>query len=313
MKKILYVNHGQSNRCGVYDLGLRHYLSIANMDEYDIIYREIDTIASYFENCQEIKPDGIIFNYMTVTSPWINGNINLYKCKKYCVPHLFFPNDFSFQEDPSRTLFDYFIILDKNSEETNTVFKTDRPLTKYNSDVKEKNIIPRIGSFGFGFKHKMMHIITHHINECFDEAEIYMHTPKAHFSHGDEGPEIIRDCTSQITKPGIKIYFSNQFLPEMEVIQNLNKNDINCLFYSEYASQGISSSLDYLVSAQKPIMITNSKMFRSFSSDLPNYPQTSLKEIYNHFDQYRDGVTSIYNLSINKIKQQTKEIFDRTI
>ncbi len=313
MKKILYINHGQSKKCGVYDLGLRHYMSIKNIKTYDIVYKEIDNIIDYFESCYSIKPDAIIFNYMNVTSPWINSDINLYKCKKYCVPHLFFKNNFSFQEDPDRSLFDYFIILDKNSETSNGVFKTDRPLTIYNNSIKEKNKIPKIGSFGFSFKHKMLHIITRHVNECFDEAEIYMHIPRAHFSYKDEEEEIKRDCIREITKSGIKIEFSNEFLPENEVIKNLNKNDINCLFYPEQSSQGISSSLDYLISAQKPIMITNSEMFRSFSDDLPKYPQVSLKQIYDNYNEYMYDVINIYNSSIDKIKIQTEDIFNRTI
>ena len=36
----------------------------------------------------------------------VNENINLYKCKKYCIPHLFYKSNF-IEEDANKNIFDY--------------------------------------------------------------------------------------------------------------------------------------------------------------------------------------------------------------
>jgi hypothetical protein len=89
MKKIVYINHGLAEKCGVHDLGVRHFNSIRNIEGYNISYYEIDSINSYFEMCSKEKPDGIFFNHMRATSSWINKNINYIKkesnIKKSCI------------------------------------------------------------------------------------------------------------------------------------------------------------------------------------------------------------------------------------
>jgi hypothetical protein len=313
MKKVLYINHGISKKCGVYDLGLRHYKTISNIDGYDIKYYEIDDIESYFNICNIESPDAIVFNYMRFTSPWITTEINNYKCVKICVPHLFQKNNFIFPEDPHRLIFDFFIVLDKSSDENNYTFKTSRPILQFDSVYKNKNTIPKIGSFGFGFMRKMLDIITYHVNESFEEAEINFHIPRPHFIFVEEQDRVIQSCVEKITKSGIKINFNTEFLDDSEVILNLNKNDINCLFYDSNMIDGISSSLDYMISAQKPILISDSPMFRSFSYDLPKYPKTSIKDIYDNFDKYNFTTNNLYIDEVKNLKIETKKIFDKVI
>jgi hypothetical protein len=311
MKKVLYVNHGISKKCGVYDLGLRHFLSIKDIDDCDIKYEEIDSIDKYFKICELEKPEIIIFNYMPITCSWLNETINNYKCVKICVPHLFTNGDIrSFRNN----IFDYYIVLDKNSISDKICFKTNRPLTVFKSVKKDKNKIPTIGSFGFAFTYKFFNRIVKHVNDCFDEAIINFYMSKPHFNNGrDETQLVIDSCVQEIKKTNIQLNVTTDFLNELEIIEKLNENDINCLFYHESQNIGISSSLDYLVSAQKPILISDSNMFRSFSSDLPIYPNISMREIYQNFDIYHEKAIKIYEDSINKIKDETKNILNYVV
>jgi len=308
MKKVLYVNHGISKQCGVYDLGLRHFLSIKDIDDCDIKYEEIDSINKYFKICELEKPEIIIFNYMPITCSWLNETINNYKCVKICVPHLFTNGDIrSFRNN----IFDYYIVLDKNSISDKICFKTNRPLTVFKSVKKDKNKIPTIGSFGFAFTHKFFNVIVKHINDSMENAIINFYMSKPHFNGGrDETQLVIDSCVKEITKTNIKLNVVTDFMNELEIIKRLNENDINCLFYNEFNNIGISSSLDYLVSAQKPILISNSNMFRSFASDLPIYPNISINDIYKNFDDYQERIKKIYDDSINKIKHETQNILN---
>ena len=311
MKTVLYINHGITKACGVYDLGLRHFISIQEIENYNMIYAELNDISSFFNICQEYNPDAVIFNYMHMTLPWVNEEINNYKCIKFCVPHLFSKNNLeTFRND---NIFNYYIILDKFSLENNCCFKTDRPLSAYYNNSTQKNAIPTIGSFGFALGHKFFDRIVRHVNDCFDKAIINFHMPKAYFDGINETGNVIRACYNAITKPGIKLNITTNFLSEYEVINKLNENDINCLFYEAEKDVGISSSLDYLVSAQKPVLITGSNMFRSFAPELSIYPETTLTEIYHNFEKYQEQINTTYINSYENIKNQTKSILDRTI
>lgn len=311
MKTVLYVNHGITKACGVYDLGLRHFMSIKDITDYKITYAELNDIASFFNTCQQYKPDAVIFNYMDVTLPWVNESINEYKCPKFCVPHLFSKNDL--QSIRNDVIFNYYIILDKYSPENEVCFKTDRPLTIYYNQNRVRNEIPTIGSFGFALGHKFFDRIAAHVNNCFDEAIINFHMPKAHFDAVNETGSVIKSCYAAINKPGIRLNITTDFLSEYEVVDRLNKNDINCLFYESTKDVGISSSLDYLVSAQRPVLITGSNMFRSFLPELPIYPETTLLQMYNNLEIYESQINQTYKSSVNNIETQTKLILDRTI
>jgi hypothetical protein len=315
MKKIIYINHGLAKKCGVYDLGVRHFNSIKNIKEYNILYYEIDSIDGYFKMCSKEKPDGIFFNHMRATSSWINENINLYKCVKYCVPHLFYKDNFYYEnEDPYQNIYDYFIILDKNSKEDFKNFKTNRPLLKFNPVEYKKNSIPTIGAFGFAFLEKRLSYIAKEVNKNFDRAILNFNIPMAHFAPNiDVQTDIINPCISEITKPDIVINFQTEFLSQEELIKKLNSNDLNCLFYPKENIHGVSSSLDYAVSAQKPILITDSLMYRSFIDELPKYPETSILDIFNNYEYYQNNIYDIYHNSINEIEEQTKLILDRTL
>jgi len=309
MKTILYVNHAIDKACGVYDFGIRHFASIKNMKNYRIIYLETNDIHSFFEKCNSEKIDAVVFNYMQILLPWVHPHINKYKCPKICIPHDFYKDNLtSFKKD---SIFDYYIIPDKSTIEDEICFKTDRPLTIYSNNRILKNEIPTIGSFGFALDHKHFDKIAAHTNECFEKAIINFHMPKAYFDSQNQTHGVIEACMNKISKLDIKINITTDFIDEIEVIKRLNKNDINCLFYDRDKNLGISSSLDYLVSAQKPILITESKMFRSFSSKLPIYPETSLKDIYDNFEKFQNETSDCYKNSIQNIVLETENILDR--
>lgn len=312
MKKLLYINYGITKACGVYDLGLRHYNAIAQSKKYEIVYAEVNTIHHYFNLCEQEQPDGIIFNYLQGLSHWVDRRIHQYKCPKYCVPHDMRANDIDsvFRRDD---LFDYYIILDCHSKENDKVFKTDRPLKKFNHINIYRNDIPKIGSFGFALTHKNFHLIAREVNKCFDEAEINIHMPHAYYDQENQTGQVIKECLDEITKLGIKLNITRDFLGEDEVINKLHHNDINCLFYDAPRDLGISSSLDFLVSAQKPILITESPMFRSYSDELPKFPSVSLYDVWENWNEYQEKVITTYNDSEYYIIRETEEIFDRTL
>lgn len=310
MKKILYVNYGVTKECGVYDLGLRHYNAIKDIEGYDIIYVEVNDLKEYSAALYGYAPDLVIMNYLAGLSTWLKTHVSV--CPTVCIPHDHRFNDLEshFRRDD---LFDYYIILDQYSKETIKVFKTNRPLKEFENTDYYQNKVPKIGSFGFALTHKNFNLITREVNKSFDEAEINFHMPKAYYDFENQTGQVIKECLDEITKPGIKLNITTDFLSEDEVINQLHHNDINCLFYAPDKDLGVSSSLDFLISAQKPILITESPFFRSFAPDLPKFPAHSLLDIWNTWEYKQTLVCNIYYNAINKIKDETKALLHRMI
>ena len=309
MKTILYVNYGVTKECGVYDLGLRHYNSIKDIEGYKVEYAEVNNLQQYKEALFYYNPDAVVMNYLAGLSTWFQNRVG--GCPMFCVPHDMRENDWNlFRRDD---LFDFYIILDKNISEGYKILKTNRPLKEFENVDYYQNKIPKIGSFGFALTHKNFNLIVREVNKTFDEAEINFHMPKAYYDFENQTNQVIHDCKIEITKPGIKLNITTDFLSEDEVINQLHHNDINCLFYDGGRDLGISSSLDFLISAQKPILITESPMFRSFSGELPTFPTYSLEDIWVYWERELPKVIDIYTESVNTIKIETKAIFDRIL
>lgn len=316
MKKILYINHSFSEKCGVYDLGRRHFECISKMQDYIFSYKEIKNIKEYIFFCKTEKPDAVLINWMPFLFSWVENLKKNTDFKVFCLPHLVNPFDekeyLNFLKHYNN-IFDYAIMLDPSSLNVKNFFKTDRPLIKFESIHKTKNEIPTIGTFGFAFEHKRFDLLVQKVNSEFDEAIINFNISEAHFNGGAERlQKIINICNLKNIKKNIKLNFNTNFLSDNELLIELNKNDINCLFYEDNSSLGISSSLDYLVSAQKPIMLSFSKMFRSYSNYFPKY-NISLKNIYDDFYTYQNNSVNVYRNSYDNILSETKKIFDNNI
>ena len=98
---------------------------------------------------------------------------------------------------------------------------------------------------------------------------------------GIEARNRIIEINRIITKPGIKLEISTNFLSDEEIIQWLSENTINCYFYDKLECSGIASSPDYAIAAKKPIAINNSAMFKNLHNLEPSIEieKNSLKQI----------------------------------
>lgn len=303
--KILFINHKLTKSCGIYDFGIRYFDNIKKIKEYDIIYEEIDSQNYYQECIDKYNPSGVVFNYANIFFEWLNKSI-FKNYKTYCIPHFFKSNNIE------NNIFDYVLVPDKNFIEKKGFYKTNRPLFEYKSVYEEKNSFPKIGSFGFGLLHKNFDKIVSHVNEVFDLAEINFHMPRAHFDTANEIPIVINKCEEK-NKKKLIINFNHNLITQKNLLNFLNSNDINCLFYDEEYDPGISSSLDYLISCQKPILVTNCLMFRSFINEVEIFPNKTLKNIYDNFEYYKLKIKKSYNDSFDNLKNDFKNILDKTL
>ena len=70
--KILFLNH-KIEACGVYQYGLRISNILKKSDKNNYIYVEIDNHSSYLKYISIHNPDIIIYNYHSITTPYLNN------------------------------------------------------------------------------------------------------------------------------------------------------------------------------------------------------------------------------------------------
>lgn len=290
MKKVLFLNHKQQ-QCGVYQYGYRSAQILKDSQQYDITYVEVATGSEFTFIVKHYEPDAIIYNYHPSTMSWLDNIIidNL-------LPDV---HHIGIYHEGEKTLaFDTNINLDPNNVEIRGVhYSIPRPLLNFSGLTRISYPRPVIGSFGFGFFNKGFQRLVRQVNKEFDEALIMLDIPFAHYGdiNGDSAKLIAEACHTLITKPGIHLHISHEFVSEDILLHKLASNDINCFLYDDMPGRGISSVIDYALSVDTPIAISKSNMFRHIIDVQPSIciEDRSIKDIIssgtNPLQKYKDN------------------------
>jgi hypothetical protein len=142
---------------------------------------------------------------------------------------------------------------------------------------------PTFGSFGFVFG-KSFGWVVELIEKEYDDATIKIHIPAAFFGDADgKGARKAADeARSYVRKPGTVLKITHDFLEPAGLIEFLASNTANIFCYSTNWGRGISSTIDYALTARRPIAITDSRQFKHLDGIknlicIPEY--TTIKEI----------------------------------
>ena len=253
--KVLFINNNKK-LCGVYQYGLRVYDIIKKSSKYNVIYVEVETENECNTVIKTIIPDRIIYNWHAVTMPWstdayfAKSNIPTYVCN----------------HDKYNWQFKHVIgiFIDMIDEDHHPNYSLPRPTFNYINNKYVDLDIVKIGSFGFGFANKGFQTLCRIVNEQFDKAIISLHIPFSHYcdTDGNQAKYIATECQNIITKPGIKLQITHHYMSNEELLDFLAMQTINIFAYDFLNNNGLSSCIDYAVSVNRPIGITNSYMFR---------------------------------------------------
>lgn len=257
---ILFLNH-KAEKCGVYQVGKRIGLTLSESKEYQIIYFEISNELEYRNVISAYFPEAVIYNYRLGTMPWLNPSlIQDYRT----MPHicLFY--------EVQTNMFDYYIHYDPTFIRQGKRFGIGRLILEYSGAIRPLEITT-IGTFGFGLEGKNYDKLAEKVNREFDEALIRMHIPFAQFgdSDGSSAMRWVRKAVEQITKPGIQMLVTHDFLSEDELLDFLAGNTINAFHYDALPGRGIASVTDYALAVDRPIAITKSNMFKHLYFSAP--------------------------------------------
>lgn len=276
---IIFINHTIQN-CGVYQYGKRLAKILLQSTKYNFVYYEIDSVEQYQAICEK-SPEVIIYNYHPATLPWLT---DLTMQKRV-------PNVGIFHESSINVKFDYIIDIDPSAINTKTLVSIPRPLISRTIPKLSLPEIVTIGSFGFGFHNKGWDKIVKLVNEQYDRAIIKFNIPFAHFAGGDAlmmANQIKNLCMINNVKPGIELIITHKFMDDEELLLFLASNTINIFMYDSMPGRGCSSVIDYALSVDRPIGISDSDMFRHIYSDEICLYKRSIADIIENGNKYLD-------------------------
>ena len=280
LPKVLYVTHKEKH-CGVYQFGARVYDAIKQSAVFNFIYAECTEKAELFNAVTTHQPSAIIYNYYPSTMSWLNPGIT----KKMKVPQIGIMHEVTQErvDNADTLLFAFHLAPDPTILLTNPiVFKTGRLIPDFKTKLPQPETTT-VGSFGFGTKGKGFTRIIEQVQKEFDTAIIRINIPFAAFGDADgSGARAYAEkCKELVTKPGIELHITYDFMELDDVLAFLESNTVNVFFYEENAGRGIASAIDWALAVDRPIAITKSNMFRHVSSGEPSIciEDTSLKEI----------------------------------
>lgn len=279
MEKVLFITN-PPRRCGVHEFGKSTCSALQCSTHYAYVYREFSeqtTSNEFLKYVESAQASAIIFNWHPSTMPWLSDDV-LYALHRqqptirtaaivHDLPAPFDWIDGNIFNDPTRGVRDREFVVGRRL---------------WNRPIPTNDPGATIGSFGFGLEGKGFQKVIAQVNAEFDQATVRLHIPHSDYcdADGSRSRALVQECMG-LAKPGIQIEISSEYLSTDAMLNWLAGNAVNCFFYDELKGRGISSVIDFALSARRPIAITPSVMFRHIVSAVPSIVigQQSLKEI----------------------------------
>jgi len=290
---ILFLNHTRS-QCGVYEYGVRLYDILKDSKQYTFTYKELSNAGDYAQiPFSEYKV--IIYNYHMSTMSWLHhSNITresinvgiLHECAVNLFHHVWNIDPYAHYGVPRPLIHEFDGMIRSSNPKVHEFLQ-------YGQD---KNL-PIIGSFGFGFTNKGFDKIVSYVNEQYDHAIIKLLMPFATYgdAHGALSTQVAHHCMEKNTKPGIEIRICHEYFDNHDILYFLASNNVNMFLYDTMHGRGISSVIDYALSVQTPLCISDSYMFRHIYDDSICAYKTSIEDCMKNSQLWLPRYRTMWN------------------
>lgn len=273
INKRLFINTTQKS-CGVYQYGVRLFNILNKDNEYD--YTECTTLEKFLD-IKFNKYIVCIYNYHpSIAGSWLDYT---YFNK---IPNLMYIyHDRVIHNVNISKMIDTTPINDRGIPRPLYI---DKAITRIQHTEQNK---PVIGSFGYASRRKNFDKIINLVHRDFpDGAHVRIQTTKAYYDYHQPN-HIYERCMSEMKNANISLEFITDTYSEEQIFNFLCSNDLNVFLYDEgHPGAGCSSVLDFAISSNRPIAISDSNMFRHVYSDSICAYKRSLKDIMNDGTEY---------------------------
>ena len=259
----LLVSH-RGAHCGVYQFGRRLFAALASGHDIAWQYTECGTFEEFAAVESKLQPDVVLLNYYPSTLGWAT-RADFARCCAVIFA-VFHEAHKAVADRITAQPFHYLLCPDPTLLACNpAVLTVPRFIPDPIGDPGPSPEIFTVGSFGFATPGKGFERLCELVNEQFENARIRINTP-FHDVTTIVPPErldaLIASCRSRITKPGIRLEITHEFLEDSALVGFLAENTINAFLYESADPRGIASCTDYALSCGRPIAISSSPMFR---------------------------------------------------
>ncbi len=271
MKSALFVSH-KGQRCGVYQFGRRVFKTLQYGGKLDWTYLECDSAETLAAAMATGKPDIVLLNYHPATLAWASTTRwQELGAVVFCIFHEVHQEAADAAEP---TFFDFLLCPDPTLVPRNPIIV---PVPRITIDYEAQAValpgIFTVGCFGFATPGKGFDLLCAEVNTEFDCARIRLNIPP-HDSE-DMAPEartdaIVVSCRQAITKPGIDLVVTHDFMDDDALMAFLGSNTLNAFLYEEQTGRGITSCADYALASGRPLAVSRSSMFRHLHEITPS-------------------------------------------
>ena len=282
MKNILIINRLAKN-CGIYQYGLNIFNTLKKNGINNYFYIETNDFQNLSEFLLVNNIDILIFNWYKPVMNWLTQEVlnNLSQYEKYIIYH---DGEYPYFNNISG------ILINDPTKKVDNVYEYNIGRCLFNNiETKNKNKQITISSFGFPFLDKGFQKLLNKVNNEFSGAIVRLHLPHANI---DTFNLLKNQTLNEIKKFDLgknELIITEDYLNNDEILNWLSESNINCFYYDEKPSHGISSVIDYALSVDVPIGISKSIMFRHIYSEDIDLDINTIQKIINN------GLNPIYN------------------
>jgi SAM-dependent methyltransferase len=279
--RVLIVNHGV-RRCGVHQFGASFHRHVAPSTAMEVRYAEVESEDAFLDMLERERLDALVVNYHAQTLPWLTRAV----VRRAGIPVIGLAHEFDYPTAFSvdAGLFSYRLLPDPSIDSRlPNVFVVPRVAPEFTPPPPAPSAVPVIGSFGFATGGKGFERIVKLVQRELDEAVIRLQIPFSYFADPDgaNARDVAARCRSLVTKPGVRLEVTHDFVDEPELLAFLAANDINVFLYDDPPGRGLSSVIEMAVAAGRPIGVSESRMFRHLLQAAPacRLERSTLKDV----------------------------------
>lgn len=250
----LFVNQASSKQCGIYQYGLAIREALLRSDNNPLDYIESDHAEPVVQMIRRQRYNTVVLNYNAGVFGW-------------ATPDMFGDAKVAFIIHDA-TQFHNYLPIPQDA--------LSRPL-RPRLEVQPKVLPNTIGSFGFAFESRGYHNLIEAIAKEYDSATLRLHLP-SNSSTGTTASSVTHRFRNN---DKVKVELTTSFMSPEQLIFWLAQNELNFFPVTDNYSVGISSRIDWAISAMRPFAVTKSTLFRHIynANDTVCIENNSLKSI----------------------------------
>jgi hypothetical protein len=280
MKKVIIFN-GSALNCGIY-----HYVDAlaeafnSESKKYNFLLLTADTKEEAKNLIVQHQPHAVIYNYHPSTLAWLDSGFTRPMKNQLGLKQIMIVGH---ESSAQYVGVDEYIFTDPRIKvDQVNVHSGVPPIMYYDDIVYSPPSGPiKIGTSGISGWTKNIPKMINMINEQITEdviVNLHMVDGKYVDPSGRTTQEIMNLCNST-AKSNIHINLNRNLLPKKDLIKWLNQNDINLYMYNSGVTLGLSSSVNYALSAKKPFGVNSDHLFSHVKRDYNDIDRVSIKSI----------------------------------